>query len=335
MCAVSLLFLLVAALAATCAATMPEDYRPDWRSPGLIGNGGWPFSRAAIVPEEADGAAYLPGQLGARAAGREGAADPVRPHQPGHAPAFRPSRRRGRTGRPGVAGRRQRARHDAASARRRLTRPARPAHADAAERRLDRLLVRRVELHVAARRRLHRRGVRRHRARRGRPAGAVLPRPRAGPRRAVGGALPPGRYGRRRRAPGAARQPGLGAVGDVVPARDRSAGGEPVDAVADGAPRRRPRRRLAALRRAAAAVTGLLGAEHLTRAGAARADARRVRADAGRPARGGGAGRRPGENDEAQRGAGPPSASKQGSSGASPGTAIRAHRSPAACWTPR
>ncbi|MGH3376806.1 MAG: glycoside hydrolase family 15, partial [Actinoallomurus sp.] len=54
-------FLLVAALAATCAATMPEDYRPDWRSPGLIGNGGWPFSRAAIVAEDAEGAAYLPG----------------------------------------------------------------------------------------------------------------------------------------------------------------------------------------------------------------------------------------------------------------------------------
>lgn len=54
-------FLLVAALAATCAATMPEDYRPDWRSPGLIGNGGWPFSRAAVVPEEAEGAAYIPG----------------------------------------------------------------------------------------------------------------------------------------------------------------------------------------------------------------------------------------------------------------------------------
>ncbi len=54
-------FLLVAALTATCAATLPDDDRPDWRSPGLIGNGGWPFSRAAVVPEEAEGAAYLPG----------------------------------------------------------------------------------------------------------------------------------------------------------------------------------------------------------------------------------------------------------------------------------
>jgi GH15 family glucan-1,4-alpha-glucosidase len=54
-------FLLLAALTATCAATMPYDERPDWRSPGLIGNGGWPFSRAAIVPEEAEDAAYLPG----------------------------------------------------------------------------------------------------------------------------------------------------------------------------------------------------------------------------------------------------------------------------------
>lgn len=54
-------FLLVAALTATCAATIPQDARPDWRSPGLIGNGGWPFSRAAIVPEEAEGASYVPG----------------------------------------------------------------------------------------------------------------------------------------------------------------------------------------------------------------------------------------------------------------------------------
>jgi hypothetical protein len=53
--------LLVAALTATCAATMPDDGRPDWRSPGLIGNGGWPFSRAALVPEETEGASYIPG----------------------------------------------------------------------------------------------------------------------------------------------------------------------------------------------------------------------------------------------------------------------------------
>jgi hypothetical protein len=53
--------LLVAALTATCAATMPDDDRPDWRSPGLIGNGGWPFSRAALAPEETEGASYIPG----------------------------------------------------------------------------------------------------------------------------------------------------------------------------------------------------------------------------------------------------------------------------------
>jgi hypothetical protein len=53
--------LLVAALTATCAATIPDGDRPDWRSPGLIGNGGWPFSRAAVGPDEADGATYIPG----------------------------------------------------------------------------------------------------------------------------------------------------------------------------------------------------------------------------------------------------------------------------------
>jgi GH15 family glucan-1,4-alpha-glucosidase len=40
---------------------MPDDDRPDWRSPGLVGNGGWPFSRAAVVPEDAEGASYIPG----------------------------------------------------------------------------------------------------------------------------------------------------------------------------------------------------------------------------------------------------------------------------------
>lgn len=54
-------FLLVAALAATCAAAIPDGSRPDWRSPGLIGNGGWPFTRAAVTPEEAEHAAYIPG----------------------------------------------------------------------------------------------------------------------------------------------------------------------------------------------------------------------------------------------------------------------------------
>jgi hypothetical protein len=52
--------LLVAALTATCAASIPDDGRPDWRSPGLIGNGGWPFSRAAVPQEEAEGASYIP-----------------------------------------------------------------------------------------------------------------------------------------------------------------------------------------------------------------------------------------------------------------------------------
>jgi hypothetical protein len=53
--------LLVAALTATCAAGLPESDPPGWRSPGMIGNGGWPFSRAAVTPEESEGAFYLPG----------------------------------------------------------------------------------------------------------------------------------------------------------------------------------------------------------------------------------------------------------------------------------
>jgi hypothetical protein len=52
--------LLVAALTATCAATLPDADPPAWRSPGLIGNGGWPFSRAAVTPEEAEDASYIP-----------------------------------------------------------------------------------------------------------------------------------------------------------------------------------------------------------------------------------------------------------------------------------
>jgi len=53
--------LLVAALTATCAASLPDGGRPDWRSPGLIGNGGWPFSRAALSQEDAEGGSYIPG----------------------------------------------------------------------------------------------------------------------------------------------------------------------------------------------------------------------------------------------------------------------------------
>lgn len=55
------LLLLVAALTATCAASLPDSDPPAWRSPGLIGNGGWPFARAAVSPEEAAGASYIPG----------------------------------------------------------------------------------------------------------------------------------------------------------------------------------------------------------------------------------------------------------------------------------
>jgi GH15 family glucan-1,4-alpha-glucosidase len=55
------LLLLVAALSATCAAALPRAGDAPWRSPGLIGNGGWPFARIALTPEEAAGAAYAPG----------------------------------------------------------------------------------------------------------------------------------------------------------------------------------------------------------------------------------------------------------------------------------
>src|SRR5689334_7671406 len=55
------LLLLVGSLTATCAASLPEDDVPGWRSPGLIGNGGWPYSRAAVTQEDAEGGYYLPG----------------------------------------------------------------------------------------------------------------------------------------------------------------------------------------------------------------------------------------------------------------------------------
>jgi hypothetical protein len=57
-----ILLLLAAALTATtCAAALPRDEYPAWLSPGLIGNGGWPFARTAVDPGEAAGAAYIPG----------------------------------------------------------------------------------------------------------------------------------------------------------------------------------------------------------------------------------------------------------------------------------
>ncbi len=53
--------LLVAALSATCAASLPDFDAPAWRSPGMIGNGGWPFARDSVEPDEARGASYFPG----------------------------------------------------------------------------------------------------------------------------------------------------------------------------------------------------------------------------------------------------------------------------------
>ncbi|WP_460336927.1 glycoside hydrolase family 15 protein [Actinoallomurus acanthiterrae] len=53
------LLLLVAALSATCAASLPRPGAAPWRSPGLIGTG-WPFARVAVTPEEAAGASYIP-----------------------------------------------------------------------------------------------------------------------------------------------------------------------------------------------------------------------------------------------------------------------------------
>lgn len=55
------LLLLVASLTATCAASLPDGGLPAWRSPGLIGNGGWPFARAAVGVDRASGASYIPG----------------------------------------------------------------------------------------------------------------------------------------------------------------------------------------------------------------------------------------------------------------------------------
>lgn len=55
------LVLLIAALAGTCAASLPDAADDAWRSPGLIGNGGWPYTRAPVPPETAEGASYIPG----------------------------------------------------------------------------------------------------------------------------------------------------------------------------------------------------------------------------------------------------------------------------------
>ncbi|MFI6520033.1 glycoside hydrolase family 15 protein [Spirillospora sp. NPDC050679] len=52
--------LLVAALVATCGATMPERGGPAWASPGLVGGGGWPFAGTPLPPVDARGASYLP-----------------------------------------------------------------------------------------------------------------------------------------------------------------------------------------------------------------------------------------------------------------------------------
>ncbi len=55
------LLLLIAALTGTCAASLPDADDTAWRSPGLIGNGGWPYTRTPVTPEEAEGASYIPG----------------------------------------------------------------------------------------------------------------------------------------------------------------------------------------------------------------------------------------------------------------------------------
>jgi GH15 family glucan-1,4-alpha-glucosidase len=52
--------LIVAGLAATCGATMPDRTPPKWSSPGLIGGGGWPFASEPLDPLDAQDALYLP-----------------------------------------------------------------------------------------------------------------------------------------------------------------------------------------------------------------------------------------------------------------------------------
>lgn len=51
---------LAATLAATCGATLPDQRRPEWTSPGLVGGGGWPFAHEPMDAAEAIGASYLP-----------------------------------------------------------------------------------------------------------------------------------------------------------------------------------------------------------------------------------------------------------------------------------
>lgn len=54
--------LIAAALTTTCVATaLPATGPPTWRSPGLIGGGGWPYVNKAIDPSLVTGAGYLPG----------------------------------------------------------------------------------------------------------------------------------------------------------------------------------------------------------------------------------------------------------------------------------
>ncbi|WP_315987049.1 glycoside hydrolase family 15 protein [Actinomadura sp. HBU206391] len=52
--------LVIAALAATCGATIPDRTPPEWSSPGLVGGGGWPYASEPLAPLDADGATYLP-----------------------------------------------------------------------------------------------------------------------------------------------------------------------------------------------------------------------------------------------------------------------------------
>lgn len=52
--------LLVAALVATCGATLPRTSGPGWASPGLVGGGGWPFNGSPLSPADARGATYVP-----------------------------------------------------------------------------------------------------------------------------------------------------------------------------------------------------------------------------------------------------------------------------------
>jgi hypothetical protein len=52
---------LVAALVATCGATMPDHGGSGWAGAGLVGGGGWPFVGVPLAPADTRGAAYLPG----------------------------------------------------------------------------------------------------------------------------------------------------------------------------------------------------------------------------------------------------------------------------------